>query len=81
MSIYSHIFEKGLCKNPEGIAFSCGEERYTYKQVEQRVRELVLQFHEVGIKKNSKVIIRIKHPLSFSFTLLAKLMKTPGCIL
>lgn len=71
MSIYTRIFEEGLRKNPDGYAFVCEDDTYTYRQVEEKIRGIADFFREKGIKKNSKVILRIKNPLSFTFSILA----------
>ncbi len=70
MSLYTQIFEKGLSRNPDGYAFICDQKKYTYRQVKTKVLELEEHFKRFGIKKNCKVIIKLKNPLSFVFSLL-----------
>ncbi len=71
MALYKEIFKAGYRQQPAKIALQCDEEEYSYEQVDRKVMELVKQLKGAGIGKNSKVILKINHPLKFSFTLLA----------
>lgn len=71
MSLYTQILKTGVSKNPEGVAFICDQEQYSYKCVEQRVICLAEKLEEFGVEKNSKVIIKVKNPLKFSYAILA----------
>lgn len=70
MSLYSEIFEKGYIKNPIGIALQCDQTKFTYCEVDYKVKKLAEKFKEKGICANSKVALRIIHPMEFTFVML-----------
>ena len=71
MSLYDEIFQIGYRKQPSNIALQCDKHTYTYEEVHELVMELAENLKNAGVKKNSKAVLKMDHPVKFTFVLLA----------
>lgn len=52
-----HFLEKSACRLPEKVALVCGDQRYTYRQINESADQLALALIKLGVKRQDRVVI------------------------
>ena len=66
-----HVFERGCDRHPDRIALECGDQRLTYRELDERANRLAHHLRGLGIGSGRRVAILLQRSVETYVALLA----------